>query len=320
MTKKKIAILAALVCILALGIAAVTWAADPVPTVIFDAKAKTFTFQNCIQYTYGDEDGDGTAEQYPDLFPTIKNAMPGDSFDQTIRVKVINAGRDVVKMYLRSENPNDDYDKLINDSGDEVKLTARFGEVGGAKRNILDLAKDFIRGRKDTAITSTDTNMVYLGAYTGSSREREIDVTFALELTAGNEYAGKTATVDWVFIAEIIPYTPDPVGPTPGGDDDDRGTWNLELVSEHINYVIGRDDGLVHPEDTITRAEATTIFFRLMTDASRERYWTMSNPYYDVALTMWYNNAISTMTRAGIVEGCPGNVFEPDRPSPAPSL
>lgn len=314
MTKKKIAIVAALVCILALGIAAVTWAADPVPTVVFDAKAKTFTFQNCIQYTYGDEDGDGTAEQYPDLFPTIKNAMPGDSFDQTIRVKVINAGRDVVKMYLRSEKPNEDYETLINKSGDEVKLTARFGEVGGAKRNILDLAKDFIRGRKDTAITSTDTNMVYLGAYTGSSREREIDVTFALELTAGNEYAGKEATVDWVFIAEIIPYMPDPVGPTPGGDDDDRGTWNLELVSEHINYVIGRDDGLVHPEDTITRAEATTIFFRLMTDASRERYWTMSNPYYDVALTMWYNNAISTMTRAGIVEGCPGNLFEPERP------
>ncbi len=315
MTKKKIAIAAVLVCILALGIAAVTWAADPAPTVIFDAKAKTFTFQNCTQYTYGDEDGDGTAEQYPDLFPAIKNAMPGDSFDQSIRVKVINAGKDVVKMYLRSEKPNKDYDELINDSGDEVKLTARFGEVGGAKSNILDLAKDFIRGKKDEAITSTDTNMVYLGAYTGSAREREIDVTFKLELAAGNEYAGRTATVDWVFIAEVIPYMPDPVGPTPGPDEDDeRGTWNLELVSDHINYIIGRDDGLVHPEDTITRAEATTVFFRLMTDASRERYWTMSNPYYDVALTMWYNNAISTMTQAGIVEGCPGNMFEPDRP------
>jgi len=95
MTKKKIAIAAVLVCILAMGIAAVPWAADPAPTVIFDAKAKTFTLQNCTQYTYGDEDGDGTAEQYPDLFPAIKNAMPGDSFDQSIRVKVINAGKDV---------------------------------------------------------------------------------------------------------------------------------------------------------------------------------------------------------------------------------
>ena len=88
MTKKKIAIAAVLVCILALGVAAVTWAADPAPTVIFDAKAKTFTFQNCIQYTYGDEDGDGIAEQYPDLFPAIKNAMPGDSFAQNIRARL----------------------------------------------------------------------------------------------------------------------------------------------------------------------------------------------------------------------------------------
>ena len=92
MTKKKILVLAVLACVLALGVAAATWAFDPVPTVVFDAAAKTFSFQNCQEYTYGDENGDGVAESYPDLFPNIKNAMPGDSFTQTIRVKVINAG------------------------------------------------------------------------------------------------------------------------------------------------------------------------------------------------------------------------------------
>ena len=42
---------------------------------------------------------------------------------------------------------------------------------------------------------------------------------------------------------------------------------------DHFAYIIGRDDGLVHPEATITRAEVATIFFRLLTDETRESYW-----------------------------------------------
>ena len=38
---------------------------------------------------------------------------------------------------------------------------------------------------------------------------------------------------------------------------------------EHFAYIIGRDDGLVHPEAPITRAEVATIFFRLLTDEAR---------------------------------------------------
>ena len=39
---------------------------------------------------------------------------------------------------------------------------------------------------------------------------------------------------------------------------------------EHFAYIIGRDDGLVHPEAPITRAEVATIFFRLLTDEARD--------------------------------------------------
>ena len=43
---------------------------------------------------------------------------------------------------------------------------------------------------------------------------------------------------------------------------------------DHFAYIIGRDDGLVHPEATITRAEVATIFFRLLTDEARAEYLT----------------------------------------------
>ena len=321
MMKKRVFIIAALVCALMLGIAGITWAADSgAPTVVFDASAKTFEFQNCEQYTYGDENGDGFDEQYPDLFPNIKNAMPGDSFNQTIRLKVINAGSDTVKMYLKSEKPNNDYDTLLS-GAHPATLSATFGEVEAEKTDILTLAKDFIKGRKDESITSYDTNMVYLGAFTGSSKDREVNVTFALPKEAGNDYAGLMAMVDWVFVAEIIPDSPGP-GPGPGpveppveppfSHEDDRGVWHIDIEEYHMAYVIGSDDGLVHPESPITRAEAVTIFFRLMTDECRNYYWKTSNSYYDVAFNDWFNNAVSTMTNAGIIAGYEDGSFRPN--------
>lgn len=345
MMKKKIAILAAILCVLVLGIVGATWATDNVPTVIFDADKKEFSFQNCQKYTYGDEDNDGVDEEYPDLFPSEDGApkvfMPGDSFKRTIKVKVINAGNDTVKMYLRSEVPksvklpngeplnidrNDnekiDYDDLFNSERSFATLSATFGEVGATKESILDKAKDFIKGRKDETITSSDTNKVYLGAFTGSSKDREVDVTFKLPLEAGNEYANLNAVIDWVFVAEIIPKDPGggvtpaepPVEEMPFSHEDSRGTWNVEVEDYHMAYVIGSDDGLVHPENSITRAEAVTIFFRLMTDACREYYWQSSNHYYDVAFNDWYNNAISTMTYAGIITGYEDGSFRPNDP------
>ena len=68
-------------------------------------------------------------------------------------------------------------------------------------------------------------------------------------------------------------------------------------------YIIGRDDGLVHPEAPITRAEVATIFFRLLTDEARDEYLTGTSPFADVASDAWYATAVATMQAMGIVEG-----------------
>ena len=78
-------------------------------------------------------------------------------------------------------------------------------------------------------------------------------------------------------------------------------------------YLIGTPDGLIRPNDNITRAEVATIFFRLITDGARAGYWTQSNPYADVRLPDWFNNAVSTMTNAGIFVGRPDGTFAPNQ-------
>lgn len=57
------------------------------------------------------------------------------------------------------------------------------------------------------------------------------------------------------------------------------------------------------PYGLISRAEATTIFFRLLKDSVRDGNLLTSNTYTDVADNYWANTAISTMTGLGIVQG-----------------
>ena len=80
---------------------------------------------------------------------------------------------------------------------------------------------------------------------------------------------------------------------------------------DHFAYIIGDDDGLARPNDDISRAEVATIFFRLLTDASRDELWSQENDFSDVGINDWFNNAVSTMANAGILMGYPDGSFGP---------
>ena len=83
---------------------------------------------------------------------------------------------------------------------------------------------------------------------------------------------------------------------------------------DHVAYIMGYPDGTVQPEGEITRAEACTIFFRLLTESSRDYYFARTNDYSDVNRGDWFNNAISTLSNAGIVTGYNDGTFRPNQP------
>lgn len=94
-----------------------------------------------------------------------------------------------------------------------------------------------------------------------------------------------------------------------------RGTTpDLLNDSNHFAYVIGYMDGNVRPYGLISRAETTTIFFRLLKDSVRDGNLLTSNTYTDVADDYWANTAISTMTGLGIVQGRSADTFDPKAP------
>lgn len=81
---------------------------------------------------------------------------------------------------------------------------------------------------------------------------------------------------------------------------------------DHFGYIIGYPDGTVRPEANITRAEVVTIFFRMLTDDTRNHYWSQTNKFTDVIQTDWYNTAISTLANAGVLDGYTDGTFKPN--------
>ena len=82
----------------------------------------------------------------------------------------------------------------------------------------------------------------------------------------------------------------------------------------HLAYIIGYpEDGSVRPSANITRAEVATIFFRLISDQHRVDVWSQTNPFADVVLIDWFNNAISTLANDGLLMGYPDGYFRPNQ-------
>ena len=92
----------------------------------------------------------------------------------------------------------------------------------------------------------------------------------------------------------------------PGGD-------SILNSDQHIGYIKGYADGTVHPDGKITRAETTTILYRLLTAEQRDRVFTADNGFNDVTKELWYNKAVSSMANGGFVQGYPDGSFGGNR-------
>ena len=156
---------------------------------------------------------------------------------------------------------------------------------------------------KDTTTKLADDKVVIDQTFGVAVTEKALDI-------AGYNVFGeseKTITIGvganeiiFYYTRVVYPYVP-VVKPALNRDD-------------HYAYVVGYPDGMVRPSGNITRAEAATIFFRLLTDDSRNQFWMTTNTYSDVNRGDWFNNAVSTLSNAGIISGYPDGTFRPNAP------
>lgn len=132
------------------------------------------------------------------------------------------------------------------------------------------------------------------------------DEALTLPVTSVTMDDHKSVHAGWERVITPVPPTPS----TP--DEPEVYRPNGLVLDEHFAYLIGNDDGLIRPEANITRAEVATIFFRLLTDETRESFWSDTNSYTDVAAGSWYNNAVSTLSAMGVLGGYEDGSFRPN--------
>lgn len=167
-------------------------------------------------------------------------------------------------------------------------------------------------GKATFTLTHGDSITIILPA--GTTYEVVETPTEGYTVTLPDNAKGTIQANDKIEV--VITNTPaDPETPTtptdPGKPSKPVNPPSLN-TEDHVGYIIGYPDGTVRPEGNITRAETVTIFFRMLTEEVRDQYWSQENPYSDVAKTAWYNNAISTLSNLGIVDGYPDGSFRPD--------
>ena len=146
--------------------------------------------------------------------------------------------------------------------------------------------------RLDTMSFTTKQSFRINRDYTLSDAARTGYTFYGWDLTkSGNTY---TFTAMWTKATSTVPY--------------------MLNGEDHYAYIKGYPNGSFKPNATITRAEASSIFYRLLTDSTRKTYSTTYNTFKDVPAKAWYNTAVSTMAKLGIVNGGSDGYFRPSDP------
>lgn len=229
---------------------------------------------------------------YTYTFTTTK--APGLSVTKTVNKTSVTVG-DTVKYTITVKNTGNvdltnvnvveafggDFSKIFDLTGATKASTFNGFVIGelkaGATAEITFSYKTTTRGTLTNSVEVSARNTANPNGGTVTDSDKSPDVTVQSE-----------------------PITP--VGPS-------KPQLNYE---DHYAYVVGYPDGLVHPERNITRAEVATIFFRMLLDESREYFWAQENDFSDVAETDWFNNAVSTLANAQLINGYPDGSYRPN--------
>lgn len=90
------------------------------------------------------------------------------------------------------------------------------------------------------------------------------------------------------------------------GEESDYATA-LDILKT-FDLIHGKEDGLFHAQDTLTRAELCQMLFNALNCKASDA----PSPFSDVAQEAWYREAVTAMSSMGLIEGAGDGTFHPE--------
>lgn len=245
-----------------------------------------------------------------------------------------------LEIKIKVKNPTDDTKEYVTGKELADNLDTYLADLTFTCEGVL------VKGAGMHRVTGTVTGSTKIGDYeilTGTEEDPISTITYTAVQIQSEDHPsdmGKTSIYEDVALVTPSPTAPPHIG---GGGGTSSGSSGGGLIAggdtggnvstpipqstitpsepettaelnreDHYAYIIGYPEGDVRPENDITRAEVATIFYRMLTDESRASLWTEENNYSDVNVGDWYNNAISTMSAAGVLNGYEDGTFKPN--------
>ena len=270
-----------------------------------------------------------TSEQLEQMIAALKDLISGEQDFKDVLSSLLNNFKDKISLDellpALQEVFGEDFGGMLKDivqalldSGfDFNEILDKLKELGKDPQEILDLLfKDRVsyQWKIRTAdgvvpvAEAADAND-YSGADTNTltvsrSVASEQDETYVYFCTL-TVFDRELTSSDGVLVIKAEKAADDPTEPsdTPTGPVLDNET--------HAAYLQGYEDGTVRPNGEITRAEASVILYRLLTEESRTAFYTDECSFSDVESGTWYSEAVATLANAKVIEGYPDGTFQP---------
>ena len=243
-----------------------------------------------------------------------------DYADQTtVTVQLVEDKSPVADMFIAVTDRNDNYCEDTTDASGQITVpgtTGKTNEDGDATVGYED--EDGDKWTLTVTVEDHETGRPIEGAEVSIGKTGNITVTLpdGEDMDENNRITITVTDNKREPQEGVTVIVKGDLGQRETGETDADGKLTVPAVTEseyHGIYIVGYEDGSFGPERNMTRAEASAIFARLLSDRLGERIPSGSGvKFEDVDPDAWYAGYVQYLTGYGIAVGFDDGLFHGD--------
>lgn len=245
-----------------------------------------------------------------------------DYADQTtVTVQLVEDKSPVADMFIAVTDRNDNYCEDATNASGQITVpgtTGKTNEDGDATVGYED--EDGDKWTLTVTVEDHETGRPIEGAevYIGKTGNITVTLPDGEDMDENNRITITVTDNERDPQEGVTVIVKGDLGQSERGETDEDGKLTVPAVTEseyHGIYIVGYEDGSFGPERNMTRAEASAIFARLLSDRLGERIPSDSGVQFeDVNPDAWYAGYVQYLTGYGIAVGFDDGLFHGDEP------